>query len=76
MRSATLRDRLEGDTVTNASAAPATPEHSPRLALLAAAAEENLQSALARFQSSLQDWLDSPLDAGRVLEWTSLRAAR
>ncbi len=61
--------------MTNASAAPATHAASPSLALLGAAAEENLQSALARFQASVQDWLDSPLDPTRVFEWAMLRSA-
>jgi hypothetical protein len=61
--------------VTNASAASAPPVDSPRLALLGAATEAKLQGALARFQASIQDWLDSPLDDERVFEWTCHRAA-
>lgn len=58
--------------MTNAQAAPAAPATSG-LTLLADAAEANLQAALVRFQRSIQDWLEAPLDMSRVLEWTHLR---
>ncbi|MFN2587141.1 MAG: hypothetical protein ABR613_03330 [Actinomycetota bacterium] len=61
--------------MTNAHAAPATPVDIAALALLGATAEVKLQAAVKRFQSCVQDWLDSPLDAERVLEWAKLRAA-
>ncbi len=35
--------------------------------------ESNLQDVRARFQTSVQDWLETPLDEARVLEWTALR---
>ncbi len=57
----------------NAHAAPAVPA-SPTLTLLGAAAESNLKAALKRFQTSIQDLLDSPLDAVRVAEWSKLRS--
>ena len=61
--------------MTNGSAASATPVDSPRLALLGAVVEKNLLGTLARFQASIQDWLDSPLDDERVFEWACHRAA-
>lgn len=60
--------------MTNAQAAPAIPA-TPGLTLLATAAETNLQAALVRFQQSIQDWLEAPLEASSVLEWAKLRSA-
>ncbi len=55
-----------------AAAFPATPEAD--LVLVAPAARARAGSALARFEQAIQSVLDTPLDAGRVLEWTVLRA--
>ena len=44
-----------------AQVAPATPDVA-------------LGAALERFEKTIQTWLDAPLDAARVLEWTRLRA--
>ncbi|MDQ4025817.1 MAG: hypothetical protein M3217_10075 [Actinomycetota bacterium] len=60
--------------MTNAQAAPAVPATSA-LTLLGPAAGSALQAALTRFQSSVQDWLEAPLDEARVLEWAKLRTA-
>lgn len=57
-----------------ASALPATPEGT--LALVAPAAQAKAQAALKRFEEAVQSWLDAPLDAARVLEWTTLRTLR
>jgi hypothetical protein len=54
-----------------ASALPATPEGT--LTLVAPAAEARAKAALERFEEAVQRLLDSPLDAARVLEWTTLR---
>ena len=59
--------------MTNAQAAPASP--APALSLLVPAAERNLRAALKRFQTSVQDVLDAPLDVARVVEWATLRTA-
>jgi hypothetical protein len=60
--------------VTQAHAAPAVPA-TPTLSLLDAGAENTLQSVLARFQSAVQELLDTPLDPTRVVEWATLRTA-
>ena len=54
-----------------ASALPATPE--PMLTLVSPAAQATARAALARFEQAIQSVLDAPLDAARVLEWTTLR---
>jgi len=55
-----------------ASALPATPETS--LTFVAPAAQARAAAALKRFEEAVQAWLESPLDEGRVREWTTLRA--
>ena len=60
--------------MTNAQAASQVFPATPALALLGATAETAAQDALKLFQNSIQNLLDTPLDAARVLEWTSLRA--
>jgi hypothetical protein len=55
-----------------AAAYPATPEAT--FALVGPETASRTQSALARFELAIQSVLDAPLDAARVLEWTSLRA--
>lgn len=58
-----------------AQAAPefqATPEVT--LSLVGPAAEAVAHAALKRFETAIQSVLDAPLDEGRVLEWTRLRA--
>ena len=69
-----FRDRLEGIAVTNSQAAAPALLATPALSLLGAAAEAAAQDALKLFQDSIQSLLDTPLDAARVLEWTTLRA--
>jgi hypothetical protein len=55
-----------------ASALPATPETS--LTLVGPAAQTKARAALKRFEEAVQSLLDTPLDEGRVQEWTTLRA--
>ena len=55
-----------------ASALPATPEAT--LVLVSPAAQARAAAALKRFEEAIQGLLESPLDEGRVLEWTTLRA--
>ena len=55
-----------------ASALPATPEGT--LTLVVPAAQAKARAALKRFEAAIQSVLDSPLDADRVVEWTTLRA--
>ena len=55
-----------------ASALPATPEST--LTLVGPRAQARAQAALKRFEAAIQSVLDSPLDADRVVEWTTLRA--
>ena len=55
-----------------ASALPDTPEAT--LTLVAPAARARARAALKRFEEAVQSLLDTPLDEGRVVEWTTLRA--
>lgn len=55
-----------------ASALPATPEGT--LVPVAPATQAKARAALKRFEDAIQSLLDSPLDAARVAEWTTLRA--
>ena len=57
-----------------ASALPATPEGT--LVLVAPAAQAKARAALKRFEDAIQGLLDSPLDAARVAEWTTLRTLK
>lgn len=45
-----------------------------KLSLVGPAAEARARAALQRFEIAIQSVLDAPLDAGRVVEWTRLRA--
>lgn len=55
-----------------ASALPATPEAT--LTLVGPAAQARAAAALKRFEQSIQGLLETRLDEGRVVEWTTLRA--
>ena len=55
-----------------ATALPATPEAT--LTLVGAAAQAKAAAALKRFEEAIQGLLETPLDEGRVAEWTTLRA--
>lgn len=55
-----------------AAAHPATPETT--FSVVGQEAEARVQFSLKRFEEAIQSVLDTPLDAARVLEWTSLRA--
>lgn len=55
-----------------ATASPATPETT--LALVGSTAEALVELARTRFDEAIQSLLEAPLDAAKVLEWTSFRA--
>lgn len=55
-----------------APALPATPQVS--FAVVGPVAEARVQHGLRRFEEAIQSLLDAPLDAARVLEWTTLRS--
>lgn len=55
-----------------ATASPAAP--ATILALVGPTAEALVELARKRFEEAVQSLLDAPLDAAKVLEWTSFRA--
>ncbi|HEX2058222.1 MAG TPA: hypothetical protein VHI71_07620 [Actinomycetota bacterium] len=57
-----------------AQALPAAPD--VNLIVVGPAAEARARAALKRFEEAIQSFLDSPLDAAMVAEWTRLRSIR